>query len=128
MANVNSNFLIICDSAFTTEGSGSLNIIGIFDGISAPEFPAMHSRLTVVANMSGDPGEYEARIKIREKSTDEVIAELPSDKKINIREDKKAQYVASFFGLIFKEQGEYIVELYVDGSKRATTNFFVTKS
>lgn len=128
MANVNSNFLIVCDTAFTTEGSGALNIIGIFDGINAPNFPAVHARLTVVANMNGDSGEYDAKIIIRESKSGSVIAELPGAEKIKIVDGKKAQFVGSFFGLLFKEPGEYLVELYIDNGKKSYTSFSVNKN
>lgn len=127
MANINSNFLIVCDTAFTAAETGALNIIGIFDGINAPQFPAIHSRLTVVANIGGDPGKYDAKILIRENKTGFAIAELPSNKKIEIKDGNKAQFIAGFFGLIFKEPGEYLVEFYVEGNKISTTMFFVKK-
>lgn len=127
MANVDSNFLIVCDTAFLTQGSSALNLIGIFRGINAPKFPALHNRLTVVANVSGDSGEYDAKIIIKEKSSEILLAELSSNEKLKILNSKNAQYIATFFGLIFNNPGEYAAELYIDGTRKASTIFTLTK-
>jgi len=120
------NFVIICDNAFLTKGTNLLNVIGIFDKIGAPKFPAIHSRFVVVTNVSGDPGEYEQMIVVKSKEADKKIAELSGKLEIN-ESGQKAQFIGNFLNVEFPIPGEYIVEIYIDGKKQTMkTNFFIT--
>jgi len=47
----------ICDSAFYTQDSKKLNIIGIFERIVLKDFPAVHPQLSAVFSFEGEPGE-----------------------------------------------------------------------
>ena len=119
------NFVILCDNAFIAQGSNSLNIIGIFDRISAQNFPAVHYRLVVVTNISGDPGEYDQKIIIKNIANGSTLAELPGKVKIE-KNGQKAQFIGNFFNLVFQAPGEYIVEVYLNNiSQDLKANFYV---
>jgi hypothetical protein len=119
------NFVIVCDNAFIAQGTNSLNIIGIFDRINTQKFPAVHPRLVIVTNISGEPGEYIQLIVIKNKITGNKIAEL-SGKLIINKEGQKAQFLGNFFNLVFPLSGEYIVEAYInDILQDLTANIYV---
>ena len=42
-------FAIVCDNAFT-DSQGRLSIVQTFDNISAPGFPAIHPRISIVTS------------------------------------------------------------------------------
>ena len=119
------NFVILCENAFIAQGTNSLNIIGIFDKIEARKFPAVHPKFIIVTNVSGDPGEYDQLIVIKNKTTGEKVAELPG--KLKIHEPKqKAQFIGGFLNIKFSNTGEYSIEIYIDNKKQnIETNFFV---
>ena len=47
---------LLCDAANTT-AEGKLNILGVFDRISALEFPAIHPAMALVLRLSASPAE-----------------------------------------------------------------------
>lgn len=119
------NFVILCDNAFLAQETNSLNIIGIFSRISTKGFPATHPKLMVATNMNGDPGEYDQSIIIKNKTTNEEVAKVSG--RLIIRTPKqKAQFLASFFNVVFKTPGEYEIEVYIDDELQdLTTSFYV---
>jgi len=123
--NIKLNFVILCDNAFVAQGTNTLNIIGIFDKIGVRKFPAIHPRLVVVTNASGDQGEYRQMIVIKNKETNEKIAELPGKLKIN-ESGQKTQFIGNFLNIRFPVAGEYVIEVYISDKKQnMKTNFFV---
>jgi hypothetical protein len=125
MANVKLNFAIVCDNAFIAQGTNSLNIIGIFDRIGAAKFPAMHSRLVLVTSISGDPGEYDHIVNLKNNATGEKIAELPGKLVINTL-GQKAQFIGNFFNIIFPQPGEYVFEVAINNKVQdLTANLYV---
>jgi len=123
--NIKLNFVILCDNAFIAQGTNSLNIIGIFDRIGAPKFPAVHPRLVVVTNISGEPGEYNQLTVIKNKMTGDKIAELVGKLVIN-KIGQRAQFLGNFFNLVFPSSGEYIVEVYINNILQdLTANIYV---
>ncbi|MFH1387835.1 MAG: hypothetical protein ABIG88_00840 [Patescibacteria group bacterium] len=120
------NFIIICDNAFITEGTGSLNVLGIFDKIMANRFPAMHPKFMIVTNISGDVGFYDQVIVIKNKTTNEEAVRLSQRLEIKRR---KAQFLGNFINTVFKSPAEYEVEVYINGKLQSlTTNFYVEQS
>ncbi len=113
MPNPKLNFIIVCDNAFLTQGTNSLNIIGIFDRVGAEKFPAVHPRIVVVTNIMGDVGEYNQIITFKNKSTGEKIAELSGKLSINVI-GQKAQFIGNFFNIVFPFAGEYVFEVSID--------------
>ena len=65
---------LIADAA-TVDGSGKLNILGIFDQIAAEEFPARHERMCLVLRFIASPaetGEREVDLVIRDPEGEEL--------------------------------------------------------
>ena len=125
MENIKLNFVIICDNAIIAEDNKSLYILGVFDTIFADRFPARHPRFSIVVNVSGDPGEYPIIIKIKHKDTQEKIVELPTKLYIS-GTGRKAQFIGTFLNIQFKNEGEYVGEVFInDKLQDLTTNFFV---
>lgn len=111
---IKQNFVIICESATITEGSKNLNLFGIFEYMSAPDVPVIHSKFCVVTKFEGGEGEHDHDIVIRYESTNEEIARLKG--KIGFSPKGKAQYIGTFIGFPFKNFGKYIIEIYVDNT------------
>lgn len=125
MENVKLNFIIACDNAFVAQGTNSLNIIGIFDRIGAVKFPAMHPRLVLVTSISGDPGEYDHVVTLKNKAMGEKIAELSGKLVINTL-GKKAQFIGNFFNIVFPQPGEYVFEVTLNNKiQDLTANLYV---
>ncbi|MBU0999194.1 hypothetical protein KKG24_02705 [Patescibacteria group bacterium] len=118
------NFIHVCDTAFLSQDN-KLNIIGIFEAILTPSLPAVHSRLTIVANIEGSLGMHDFDIAILD----------PADKKIGVLSGKfNLDAVRKKFGIIntinnlqLTSEGVYSVILSVDSRKLGETNFEIRK-
>ena len=125
MNNVKLNFVIVCDNAFIAQGTNSLNIIGIFDRIGAQKFPAVHPRIVIITNMTGEVGEYTQVITLKNKSTGEKMVELSGKLNINVI-GQKAQFIGNFFNIVFPSAGEYIFEISINNQLQdLTANIYV---
>lgn len=111
------HFLHICNDAFMTEGTKSLNIIGIFDRIHTTKLPVAIPKFSVVAHINAMEGSHHIRLAI--KKGEKVIAEAKSE-----FFGTNHQWIGHFAGMPFPEMGEYLFELSVDdeviGTKRLT--------
>ncbi len=122
------NFVIICDNAYINEKTGSLNVEGIFTRILADKLPAIHPKFMIVTNVSGDVKDYNQLIVIKNKKTGDKLVELKGELKIK-KPKQKAQFLGTFYNIEFKEEGEYEVEVHIDGNKQELcTNFYVKKN
>lgn len=104
------DFLIICEKAFSTEGSKNLNLIGIFDVIYAAGFPATHPMFSVVYKVTSKAGDkHEANLSIKKGA----LNLFESIVKFN---DPSFQFIQNFVNVNFPEQGIYNIELSLDGN------------
>lgn len=119
------NFIIVCDNAFIAQGTNSLSIISIFDRISAQKFPAIHPRMVVVTNITGDIGVYNQVVTLKNKLSGVKIAELQVPVDINTI-GQKAQFIGSFFNLVFPAAGEYVFEVIINNQiQNLSANIYV---
>ena len=109
------NFLHVCNDAFMTEGTKSLNIIGIFDRIHALKLPVIIPKFSVVAHVNAMEGPHNVHLVI--KKEDKILAEAKSE-----FFGTNHQWIGHFAGMPFAEVGEYLLEISVDdeviGTKR----------
>jgi hypothetical protein len=113
------NFLHICNDAFTTEGTRSLNVIGIFDMVHAKQLPVLIPKFSTVAHVHAREGPHKLKMII--KNDGEVLAEAKSE-----FSGTNHQWINHFAGMTFKKAGEYLFELYVDDELIGTKRLNVT--
>ena len=101
------NYLHICDMAFITADSGNLNVIGVFENISAQKFPAIHPRFSVALEIEAEEGLH--TISLTMKKGDKEISKI--EKTFSGR---KHRWIHNFVGFKFDEAGEYVIEVSVD--------------
>ena len=112
----------VCDSAFLS-ATGSLNIIGIFEGIFTPGLPAIHPKMTVVANVEGQVGQHDFEILMKDPSSVKLIS---IKGKFNLNSLKRRFGIISDFNNInLTSQGKYRIELLVDSKLLGEVNFDV---
>ncbi|NMB91949.1 hypothetical protein GYA37_03855 [candidate division WWE3 bacterium] len=113
------NFAIICDNAFTDE-VGRLNIIQTFDVIFAPNFPAIHPRLSIVTNYALEEKdkkdeEYKQTLTIINSSAKEPIISLENVVTPKVGKERNIQYITNIVGLSFPVESVYEVSARVNG-------------
>ncbi len=114
--------LALLADAATIDASGKLNILGVFDRISASEFPAKHGRVSLVLRFAAgiqEAGSHELDIRLHDPQGEEVvrlngsITLGPGSRSAGGR--VKVPHVLHLDGLVFNEPGLYTFDVRVDG-------------
>lgn len=114
--------LALLADAATIDASGKLNILGIFDRITAKSFPAQHSRITLVLRFAAglqEAGSHEMEIRLKDPAGGEVVrlngsmqlGPGTSDSGAGV----KVPHILNLDGMVFPEPGMYIFDVLVDG-------------
>lgn len=115
--------LALLADAATIDGSGKLNILGVFDRISVKEFPAKHGRLCLVLRfMAGvaEVGGHELSIVLKDPGGGEVVRadgtlQLGASSG-SVSEGIRVPQVFNLDGLVFQAPGRYLFDVKVDGA------------
>ncbi|HEC21222.1 MAG TPA: hypothetical protein ENI70_01770 [Candidatus Peregrinibacteria bacterium] len=115
----------ICDTAFLSQ-NGNLNLIGIFERLYAKKFPVVHPRLAVITNLTGEVGKHTQEVKIIEtKSKTEVSRPIKMDFEIK-KENQKLRFILDIVNLTFKAEGDFQVQIILDGELAQALPFKVS--
>ncbi len=106
------NFTIICDD-IRQEMGGKLSLMGLFENIYAPKFPAVHPRIAILTEWSGGQGEFGIKMRIVSPEGKTVIRETKSKMTLN-GVNYKHRDVSLHLNVEFKTPGTYWVENYLD--------------
>lgn len=123
MADVKLNYVIIADNAFFSQENNTLNIIGIFDRIAVKDFPALHSKLSIVTSCSGPKATYEQKLILKRSDGTGPAMELKGEVKI-LEEGQKAQLIANIISIPLISKGEYRVNVEINGKPQDQYAYF----
>lgn len=112
------NFIILCDKVNLNQG-GKIDILGVFDGINAPSFPARHKELSVLVEASLDRGEYLEVLKIDFNGQEKEMARSSVKKE----EKGKHLFVHQIADMIFPDKGDYFAKIYINDNLVGTRKF-----
>jgi len=126
---MNIQVAVLCDAA--TDDNGKLNLLGAFDTIFAPQWPAVHQQCAValrVTFMSGDEGER--KMKLNFVNADGRSIMPPIDIPVSVVMPDEAHFVTRNFivniqGLKFAEAGLYSVDVRFEDKSRAAIPLWV---
>ena len=114
--------LALLADAATVDVSGKLNILGVFDRIAAPEFPAPHPHLSLILRYSAgldSAGSHKVEILLRDPDGEEVVRVTGE---IHIRPGPpnmggrvRVPQVLNLGRLVFPKPGRYAFDVSVDG-------------
>jgi len=110
---------VLCDAA--TQWGGKLNILGAFDTIHSPQFPAIHPHCAIALRIRFDrieEGEHRVRISLVDADGTAVIPGLDGTVKVKPGPQVPsvcANMVLNLARLQFKEPGFYSLDLAIDG-------------
>lgn len=105
----------ICDNAFSTEGSGKLNIIGIFENINSVGFPATHPTMSFVLVLSGEPNkEFSYYFNIQDPSGEVIVDKKDEAAKARFGINGRVQLIYNVLNVKIPKEGKYTVNLFID--------------
>lgn len=112
--------LALLADAATVDGSGKLNILGIFDHIAAGEFPARHDRMCLVLRFIADAaetGKHEVEVVVRSPEGGE-LARMTGAIELGRTvgpDGVRIPQVLHMDGFVFPQPGMYSIEVEIDG-------------
>ena len=113
--------LALLADAATIDGSGKLNILGVFDRIQVQGFPARHGRISLILRFTGslrDSGRHDLRISFRAPSGEEVLG-MEGALQLGaapVGEGLLIPHVINFDGVVFQQPGRYAFDVFLDGA------------
>jgi len=114
--------LALLADAATIDSSGKLNVLGVFDRISASAFPAQHGRMAMVLRFAApfpEAGSHELGIRLSGPDGGEVLR-LDGEMKLapgprSAGGGVKVPHVLNLDGIVFTRPGQYNFDVTVDG-------------
>lgn len=118
----------ICETAFHTAETGNLNIMGIFEGISAKQFPATHAKMAFLSIVSGNPNEeFKFSFEIISPSGELILGNKNNPNTARIGPNGKHHITQNVVAVKLPEHGKYSVNLYL-GNEKETLYFEVVST
>ena len=114
--------LALLADAATIDGSGKLNILGVFDRLGTSSFPTRHPRLSLVLRFSAgvhELGRHDVAIALRSPDGGEVVR---IDGEMNLAGGARGvssgilvPHILNMDGLVFPVAGRYAFDVVIDG-------------
>lgn len=114
--------LALLADAATIDGSGKLNILGVFDRLGTTAFPTRHPRMSLVMRFSAgvrELGRHAVAIAIKSPDGKELVR---IDGEMNLAAGARGiasgilvPHILNMDGLVFPTAGRYAVDVIVDG-------------
>ena len=122
---------LVADAA-TVDGSGKLNILGVFDRISASSFPAPHPHLSLVLRFMAtmnEAGTHGVEIRLLDPDGGEMlkmngdIQVLPGS--LESGGQVRVPQVVNIDRMVFPKPGRYAFDIRVDGLHQVSIPLFL---
>ena len=104
---------LLCDDV-RQERNGKFMLIGLFDAVAVPAFPAVFQRICVVNRWCCGEGEFTQRSRFLQADSRAVLVE-GKDVKVRLPDSEAtATSVEFFLNVRFQEEGTYWVEILIE--------------
>jgi len=116
--------ILICDQVIHELGTNKKSLIGIFEEIHLPHFPAHYPRIAVYVNLTDAHGEYVLEMRLQsEKGVEVGRGETPKVKIDNPL--ATCEFALQVQNLVFPGPGQYEFQIYGNGAFLASKAFRV---
>ncbi|HTG01803.1 MAG TPA: hypothetical protein VK654_14575 [Nitrospirota bacterium] len=119
------NYTLLCDDV-REEVGGKFSLMGLFETIFAPAFPAIHNRFAIVNEWAGGRGDFTVRIRLLAPDRTTVLSESESRLAL-FNETQRHRDISLRFNTAFNIPGTYWVEILLDGEQAAIIPLRVQK-
>ena len=112
---------VLCDAATNTHEK--LNILGTFDTIYSPKFPAVHPQCAVAIRMSfnkSEEGSHKVKLQFVDEDGKPFIQPIEMPVEVVVPEDSiflSRNFIVNFQNLKFEKEGLYSVDIALDGRR-----------
>lgn len=121
---MNIQVAVLCDAA--TDDNGKLNLLGAFDTIYAPQFPAVHPQCSValrITFMPGDEGDRKLGLNFVDADGHGIMPPIELPIPVALPDDAHfvtRNFIINIQQLKFVEAGAYSVDVQFDGESQAS--------
>ena len=123
---------VICDAA-TSDLSGKLNMLGIFDQINSSQYPALSPPFAAVFRIIFDKDEdipNKFKLMFLDKNAKSILPplEVVSNQKITKCVDRRTfNLIVGINGIKIPTPGDFVIKLFFGGNLLKTINLFARK-
>lgn len=125
------DFALLADAA-TMDATGKLSILGVFDRITAAQFPVQHGRIALVLRFTAgtsEIGTHDMQIRLSDPDGAEVLS-LNGEMHLggggpNGLGPIRVPHILNLDGLVFSRAGHYSFDIKVDGEHQRSISLFV---
>jgi hypothetical protein len=107
------NAMLICDLALQEQVTGKTSLVGIFETVSAYQFPARHGFLSVYVKLTDVQGEYGLRLEFVQLDELKVVGQGQLRATFADRM-APAELVFQIGDIVFEREGRYEFRLYAN--------------
>ena len=118
------NALLIADKVIT-EDNGKKALIGIFDTIHFPEFPAQSPPWFIFAQVANLSGHHEISFNLVREQSQEVVFSIAGE--VDVQAGKGIDFAMQVGGFVFNKSGDYVLTVHIDGSPAGSRGLKVGK-
>lgn len=123
------NAMLICDKVIKEAGTNKKSLIGIFENISAHNFPCIHHFLAVYIKLTDANGRYKFNLELVDLETNASLANADIPEEIEINDPLRThELVFNMGGLKFEHPGKYEFRIAANGDVFGQKTFVVTKA
>ena len=114
--------LALMADAATVDASGKLNILGVFDRITARNFPAPHERISLVLRFTAgldEAGEHRLAISLKTPDGSDLIPTIEGVLQLgpgpgHVGGEIRFPHILNLNGIVFPAPGQYSFDIRVD--------------
>ena len=107
--------MLVCDTTIRDIETGKVSLIGVFERIVTPAFPATHGSLSVYAKIADAEGEYAFRLELRHLPTLQLVGQVetpPAQVKDRL---ESQELIFRVDHLVLPAPGRYEFRLFANG-------------
>lgn len=114
---------LICNDVIEDKRSGNKTVVGIFNAIGAPQVPATHPRMMVMASITNATSELTLQLELKGPEGKPLLradAKVPSQNPGDV-----VDLLFELNNTTFNQYGDYVFELVYNGSVIGARRFLV---
>jgi hypothetical protein len=118
--------ILICDQVIHEAGSNRKSLIGIFEEIHLPKFPAHYPRIAVYVNLTDANGEYVLEMRLQGEDGNEVGRGQTPRMRIE-NPLATCEFALQIQNLVLPAPGQYEFQIFTNGDFLTSKTFRVRK-
>jgi len=106
--------IVVCDSVYNDASTGKTALVGIFNSITAGQFPMTHNRCCVFVSVTDARKETQFRLRIVHSESEKIVIEMKGPASKDTTPLHMCDFCFELNNLVFPEPGVYLVEFWGD--------------